>query len=277
MPGWSRWPLHAGSPQVSYQAGRGHRAPGPGQQETRPVDPRQRQTCSHPPSTQRSSVQALPSSHAASPVQALPGVVDVVTGVQVPLVHASQQLGRSLRHAPRCGSGVHCAVFDRMAHLKTPVGAPPGSTQHATAPSRPHVERAAQRTTAARHRRRSRPARISSSATPAMHSTYVPCRAAVAQSQWTSAAARVAATASASPGRSPQSADATRTAAKTKAQPTRALARKRMANLPTRFPDGSWDPPPPSRRRQGRVGTRPRPAHLFAHRLECCYRTQVSS
>ena len=128
--------------------------------------------CWHRPSTQLSAVQKLPSSHAASSVQAGCGsVVEVVTGVQVPLVRASQQLGRSLTQALRFGNGVHRAALDRMAHLNRPAAAPPGSKQHATAPGTPHVERAAQRTTAARHPRRSWPVRTASFATPAAQST----------------------------------------------------------------------------------------------------------
>ena len=117
-------------------------------------------------------MQGLPSPHAASSVQTARGsVVEVVTGVQVPPVQASQQLGRSLTHALRSGKGVHSALLDRMPHFSTPEGAPPGSKQQATAPGRPQVERAAQRTTAARHARRSWPVRTASFATPAAQST----------------------------------------------------------------------------------------------------------
>jgi hypothetical protein len=130
-------------------------------------------------------------------------VLVVVGGAHAPPVQASQQLVWSLTQALPSAGDVQVPALLRMPHLRPP---PTSVRQQATAPARPHVERTAQRTTAPRHWRRSCWAATASCATAATQRTYCAWRCAPAQSQRLAAVARVAATASASPGWSPHAA-----------------------------------------------------------------------
>jgi len=91
-------------------------------------------------------------------------VVVVVLAGEQPRVHASQQLAWSPTHALPPGGAVHLPV--PSSTLQRPV-----PWQQVTAPGLPHVERAAQRTTAPRQRGRSWPLRTA--------------RVATATTQWT--------------------------------------------------------------------------------------------
>jgi len=92
-------------------------------------------------------------------------LVDVVA--QPPGPHASQQLGNALGQPPR--SRQRAALDDRRHVVLLPC-----VRQHATAPGRPHVERAAHWRTPFRHCGRSVRAPIAASATVRAQLTYWP-------------------------------------------------------------------------------------------------------
>jgi hypothetical protein len=130
-------------------------------------------------------------------------VVDVVLDVLVLEVahpdgpQASQQLANTLGHPPRA---TQRAALRSTWHRDTPRRA----MQQVTRPGLPHVDLAAHCTTLALHSALSCRAGTAWEATPRAHSTYARCVSACEQSHRRSTLSRTAATASRSPGASPQ-------------------------------------------------------------------------
>jgi hypothetical protein len=168
-------------------------------------------------------------------------VVVLSGGAHAPFAQASQQLGWSLTQALPPGGGVQVPALLRMPHLRSPPAFVP---QQATAPARPQIERTAQRTTALRHCRRSCLAATASFATVATQCTYCAWRSADPQSHRSAAAERVAATASASPDRSPHAAKLGGAASK-REPATKPATRNRVAtSSPARRGPALIFPPP---------------------------------
>jgi hypothetical protein len=123
-------------------------------------------------------------------------VVEVVVGTtQPPASHASQQLGSVPTHAAPPDGARHFVASPFTLQRVSPWEL---VRQQVTAPGRPHAERDAHRTTAARHSRGSVPASTAAAATPATHRLYAPWLVAAAQGHSVSAASRVVATATGS-------------------------------------------------------------------------------
>jgi hypothetical protein len=100
------------------------------------------------------------------------------SGQPAAAVHASQQLGALLTHASPLRGARHESASRLVLQSVRPLAV---VRQHVTKPSRPHVDRAAQRTTSPWHSCRRSPLATASFATPATQLTYCPWLSALAQ------------------------------------------------------------------------------------------------
>jgi len=131
--------------------------------------------------------------HSGGSVVTVVVVLVVVVGVaQPPATHASQQLGAFPTHACSPDGGRHLVASDFLVQRVSPRTF---VRQQVTKPGRPHVERAAQATTARRHSLDRPPVARATSPT---HRTYAPWLGAAAHRHAISALARAVATAAGS-------------------------------------------------------------------------------